>query len=82
MHAMCGEEEVRGACVLYVVVLVMAALVLVAMVVVGFLLMFVACADVLMCCDADALRCCVGCSCVSLRTLITIWRELCHSIRF
>ena len=48
------------------VVVVVLVLVFVAVVV-------VCCADVLICCDADAVRCRVVCLCASLRTEITIW---------
>ena len=47
--------------VVVVVVMFVAVLLFVAAVVVGFLLLFAGCADVLWCCDADALRCCAGC---------------------
>ena len=49
-------------------------------VVVGFLLLAVGSADVLMCCDG-ARRCGAGCSRVALRTKITIWRALWRSLQ-
>ena len=64
---------------LMAVVVLVAVLLFVAAVVVGFMLLVVGCDDVLVCCDADSLRRGVGCSCVSLRTKITIWRALCDT---
>ena len=58
---------------LMAVVVVLVAVLLFVAAVVGFMLLVVGCDDVLVCCDADALRRGVGGSCVSLAT---------HSFRF
>ena len=59
-------------------VAVVTVLLFVPLVVVDFLLRVV----VLLCCDADALRCGAGCSCVSLGTKITIWWAFCRNFDF
>ena len=55
-----------------VVVVLVAVLLFVAVVVDGCCWLL----DVMMCCDAYALRCSAGCSRISLGTQITIWRAL------